>query len=424
MAARAGATMPAPMCGFIGVIGSSAAVHEIYDGLVTIQHRGQDAAGIITYDGDRFHVKKGEGWSATSSRPPTWSACAGDIGVGHVRYPTVGSGGGEDAQPFTVNYPFGIVMAHNGNVANYDALRGELAEEGCGTSIRPATSRWCLNVFAKALADRSRDGFEPRRLPRRGGRVLSPRARRLQRRRLHRRARDVRLPRPVRDQADRDRPQATPDDGGSHAVVSESVVLTTIGYERLETGSSPARRCSSTSRATSNRHQVAPAESSSLRVRVRLLRAARLDHRRTLRSTGAVQHGRSGWRGRSPALDLDRDVVVPVPDSARTAALAMAQELGIPYREALVKNRYVGRTFIMPDEGERRRSVRQQAQHDRRGVPRQARPARRRLDRARQYQPADRPDGSSGRRRQGVLRLDLASARAPLRVRDRHEHPA
>ena len=118
------------MCGFIGVIGSKSAVHEIYDGLIAVQHRGQDAAGIITYDG-RFHVKKGVGLVRDIFSAENMKRLRGEIGVGHVRYPTVGSGGGEDAQPFTVNYPFGIAMAHNGNVANYDDLRGELHLAPC-----------------------------------------------------------------------------------------------------------------------------------------------------------------------------------------------------------------------------------------------------------------------------------------------------
>jgi amidophosphoribosyltransferase len=101
------------MCGFIGVIGADDAVREIYDGLVAVQHRGQDAAGILTYDGGRFHVKKGEGLVRDIFSVSNIERLKGSIGVGHVRYPTVGSGGGEDAQPFTVNFPFGIAMAHN-----------------------------------------------------------------------------------------------------------------------------------------------------------------------------------------------------------------------------------------------------------------------------------------------------------------------
>ena len=146
------------MCGFIGVVGSSDAVREIYDGLLAVQHRGQDAAGIITYDG-KFHIKKGEGLVRDIFSAANFGRLKGDLGVGHVRYPTVGSGGGEDAQPFTVNYPFGIVMAHNGNVANYEALRGELALNGLRHLYSGCDVEVLLNVFADALAREGRGGF-------------------------------------------------------------------------------------------------------------------------------------------------------------------------------------------------------------------------------------------------------------------------
>ncbi len=146
------------MCGFIGVIGSDSAVHEIYDGLLAVQHRGQDAAGIITYDG-RFHIKKGEGLVRDIFSSANMERLQGSLGVGHVRYPTVGSGGGEDAQPFTVNFPFGIVMAHNGNVTNYDDLRGELAKDGLRHLYSACDVEVVLNVFADALAEHSKGGF-------------------------------------------------------------------------------------------------------------------------------------------------------------------------------------------------------------------------------------------------------------------------
>src|SRR5512134_3361733 len=146
------------MCGFIGVIGTDSAVHEIYDGLIAVQHRGQDAAGIITYDG-RFHVKKGEGLVRDIFSADNMKRLRGGIGVGHVRYPTVGSGGGEDAQPFTVNYPFGIVMAHNGNVANYEDLRGELEREHARRLYSACDVEVVLNVFAGALARDAAHGF-------------------------------------------------------------------------------------------------------------------------------------------------------------------------------------------------------------------------------------------------------------------------
>src|SRR6185436_13573855 len=147
------------MCGFIGVIGAEGAVREIYDGLIAIQHRGQDAAGIITYDGERFHLKKGEGLVRDIFTAAHVSRLKGDLALGHVRYPTVGSGGSEDAQPFTVNFPFGIAMAHNGNVANYDELKGDLESGSLRVLYSGCDVEVILNVFAGALAQAAHGSF-------------------------------------------------------------------------------------------------------------------------------------------------------------------------------------------------------------------------------------------------------------------------
>lgn len=344
------------MCGFIGVIGSSAVVHEIYDGLVTIQHRGQDAAGIITYDGDRFHVKKGEGLVRDIFTSANMERLRGDIGVGHVRYPTVGSGGGEDAQPFTVNFPFGIVMAHNGNVANYNELRSELAEAGLRHLYSECDVEVLLNIFAKALADRSGDGFN---LDAYHAAVAE----------CYRRVRGAysvvgyiagygmfafRDPFGIKPIAVGRKQR--PDGGWAHAVVSESVVLDMIGYESLETGE-PGQAIFINLDGDLSRHQVAPANHHPCVFE--FVYFARPD---STIDGASVYRARANMGARLArtfaGLGLEIDVVVPVPDSGRTAALTMAQELGVPYREALVKNRYVGRTFIMPDDGQRRRSIR------------------------------------------------------------------
>ena len=344
------------MCGFIGVIGSPTAVHEIYDGLVTIQHRGQDSAGIISYDGDRFHVKKGDGLVRDIFSHANMERLTGDTGVGHVRYPTVGSGGGEDAQPFRVNFPFGIVMAHNGNVANYESLRGELAKEGLRHLYSACDVEVVLNIFAKALAERSTNGFS---LDAYYGAVAECH-------RLVRGAYSVvgyiaghgmfafRDPFGIKPIAIGRRPT----EGGrdAWAVVSESVVLDTIGYEAVETCASGEGVFIDLD-GNLDRRQISP--SNHHPCVFEFVYFARPD---------STIDGASVYRARESmgkrlahtfaATGLSADVVIPVPDSARTAALTMARELGLPYREALVKNRYVGRTFIMPDEGERRRSVR------------------------------------------------------------------
>jgi len=342
------------MCGFIGVIGSPSAVHEIYDGLVAIQHRGQDSAGIITYDG-RFHIKKGEGLVRDIFSAANIERLQGGLGVGHVRYPTVGGGGGEDAQPFTVNYPYGIVMAHNGNVANYEELREELAHSSMRHLYSGCDVEIVLNVFANALAREGNGGFGLRA--------------------YHEAVRDVfrtvrgaysvvgyiagqgmfafRDPHGIKPIAIGRR---TTDRGTAYAVASESVVLTTLDYQHLPWGG-PGEALFIGLDGAVHREQVADADPHPCVFEY--VYFARPDSYLEGVSVYAARM-RMGEKLAATfrAQGLSADVVIPVPDSARTAALSMAHELGIPFREALVKNRYVGRTFIMPNDGARKRSVR------------------------------------------------------------------
>ncbi|HXV75281.1 MAG TPA: amidophosphoribosyltransferase [Candidatus Polarisedimenticolaceae bacterium] len=342
------------MCGFIGIIGSDSAVHEIYDGLLAVQHRGQDAAGIITYDG-RFHVKKGEGLVRDIFSAENVRRLSGSVGVGHVRYPTVGSGGGEDAQPFTVNYPYGIVMAHNGNVANYEELRGELAVEGLRHLYSACDVEVVLNVFANELAAAGRDGFSI------GAYHAAVRA-------VYRRVRGAysvvgfiaghglfafRDPYGIKPIAVGRRVR---DGKAAYAVASESVVLDTIGYDVLPTRGPGEAMFIDLDGRTHFEQLSQPTHRPCV---FEFVYFARPDTYIEDISVYAarLRMGRRLARGFRDA-GLEADVVIPVPDSACTAALALAQELGLPYREGLVKNRYVGRTFIMPDDGARRSSVR------------------------------------------------------------------
>jgi amidophosphoribosyltransferase len=342
------------MCGFIGVIGSDDAVREIHDGLIAVQHRGQDAAGIITYDG-LFHIKKGEGLVRDIFTTANFTRLTGSLGVGHVRYPTVGSGGGEDAQPFTVNYPFGIVMAHNGNVANYPELRKELVEQGQRHLYSACDVEVLLNVFANALAHEAVDGF-----------TLDA---------YHAAVRHVYEK--VRGAysvvgyiaghgmfAFRDPYGIKPISVGRrrvngkdcHAVASESVVLTTIGYDILPTGSPGSAVFINLDGRFSEERLV---ESKHHPCVFEYVYFARPDSYLEGVSVYKSRLRMGEKMARTIAkMNLDAEVVIPVPDSARTAALALAQTLGLPYREGLVKNRYVGRTFIMPDDNERRKEVR------------------------------------------------------------------
>jgi amidophosphoribosyltransferase len=344
------------MCGFIGVIGAESAVREIYDGLVAVQHRGQDAAGIITYDGARFHIKKGEGLVRDIFSAANIERLKGPLGVGHVRYPTVGSGGGEDAQPFTVNFPFGIVMAHNGNVANYEDLRGELTADGLRHLYSACDVEVVLNVFADALAESGKTGFSLDAYYRAVGEV-------------YRRVRGAysvagfvaghglfafRDPFGIKPIA---MGRKRFGDRTAWAVASESVVLTTNDYDVLP-ADAPGEAVFIDMDGEVHRRQVGEpkhhpcvfeyvyfARPDSYLEGVSVYQA-----RTRMGERLADTFRRAGHRA---------EVVVPVPDSACTAALAMAQALGLPYREGLVKNRYVGRTFIMPNDDARRNSVRQ-----------------------------------------------------------------
>ena len=343
------------MCGFIGVIGSDSAAQEIYDGLLAVQHRGQDAAGIITYDG-RFHIKKGEGLVRDIFSAANFRRLQGTLGVGHVRYPTVGSGGGEDAQPFTVNYPFGIVMAHNGNVANYDDLRGELVQDGLRHLYSACDVEVLLNVFARALAREGRDGF-------------TLEAYHASVREVYARVRGAfsvvgyiaghglfafRDPYGIKPIAvgRKERNGRT-----AWAVASESVVLQTIGYERMPPDA-PGQALFIDLEGNVTQERLA--ESKHHPCVFEYVYFARPD---TYLEGVSVYKARLRMGERLAATfrktGIEVDVVIPVPDSACTAAQGLAQALGLPYREGLVKNRYVGRTFIMPDDGQRKRSVRQ-----------------------------------------------------------------
>lgn len=346
------------MCGFLGLIGTHAPVREVHDGLLAIQHRGQDAAGICTYDGQRFHVRKGAGLVRDVFTPDTMAGVTGSLALGHVRYPTIGSGAIEDAQPFVVTHPFGIAMAHNGNVSNYAEVRERLLRHDRRHLLSQCDVEVILNVFADALARQSAGG------------ALSHEVFRAAVAEVYAQVRGAysvvgfiageglfafRDPHGIKPISFGRRVEK--DGGARYAVASESVVLETLGFE-IVGRPGPGEAVFIRENGEVLWDQVAPAtfrpcifefvyfarpdstldDMSVYRVRERMGRALAA----TIRARGIVA-----------------DVIVPVPESARAAALEMARALEWPYREALVKNRYVGRTFIMPGDDVRRKSVRQ-----------------------------------------------------------------
>ena len=348
------------MCGFIGIYGPEGTdvAAELYEGLLAIQHRGQDAAGITTFT-DQFHMKKGFGMVRDVFNQKNMARLRGNLGIGHVRYPTVGTGTGDDAQPFHLTFPVGIAMAHNGNVTNFQELKQTHFEKS-GTRLNSSCDlEVILFVFANALRERVRPGHivdmddvfhavsEVYRKVRGAYSVV------------------VSLP-DVGLVAFRDPYGIKPivfgerltEKGMSYAVTSESVALDVIGYERtIDVGPGEVIFVGH-DRKLVHRKLVEKQHSPCIFEMVYFARPDSMIDGISVYKTRMRSGIAMGEQWRETGAPLP-DVVIPIPDSSREAALAMANELGVPYREGLVKNRYIGRTFIMPGQAARKKSVRQ-----------------------------------------------------------------
>ncbi len=349
------------MCGVVGIVGRSAVNQQLYDALTMLQHRGQDAAGIVTADDQHMHLRKSTGLVSNVFRQEHMERLRGCLGIGHVRYPTAGaSSSPSEAQPMYVNSPYGIALAHNGNLINAARLKRELFATDLRHINTESDSEILLNVFAHGL--------------RRSGK-LAPGAEDIFAavRRVHERCQGaysaVALVMGLGVVAFRDpfgiRPlvfgRRDSDAGPEYMVASESVALDLLGFE-IE-------------------RDVAPGEAIFIDTEGRLHTEICADD--TLHTPCIFEHvylarpdsiidGISVYKARLrmgeklaerilaryPGGRHDIDVVIPIPDTARTAALPLAYELGVKYREGFVKNRYIARTFIMPGQNERADSVR------------------------------------------------------------------
>ncbi|MEZ5987738.1 MAG: amidophosphoribosyltransferase [Planctomycetota bacterium] len=347
------------MCGFISIYGpdGSQVLTDVLDGLLAIQHRGQDAAGVVTWDGNRFNAKKGLGLVREVFSAKHLDRLQGHMAVGHVRYPTVGKGESVDVQPFWHDFPFGIAMAHNGNVTNFIDLKRDYFPKHGFQLTSDCDLEAVLDVMAKALVDGGKvDDLDVEDVYAAVGEVF----------RVVKGAYSVvgmiagkgmfafRDPFGIKPIVLGERQE---EGGVCYAVASESVVLDVTGFKvvrDLEAGEvlwiGRDRRLQSR-KLTRSPHRPCIFE---------LVYFARpdsiLDHMSVYKTR--MRMGEAIAR-KFEASGLEADVVIPVPESARTAAQAMAQVLGIPCREGLVKSRYIGRTFIMPDDGARKKSVRQ-----------------------------------------------------------------
>jgi len=337
------------MCGIIGIQGMEDVFMKLYDGLLAMQHRGQDAAGAATFHRSSFYLKKGYGLVRDVFDEKHLSRLEGRTGIAHVRYSTFGNGGVEDAQPFMVNHPYGIVMAHNGQVTNYPQLKNELLKVGKRRLNSTCDAEAILNVFADELG--KQDGREIDHIFAAVDNVF---------RRVKGSYSVVCI---IADRgllAFRDphgiRPLIMGKLGGtkSYAVGSESAALDILGYRNKE-DIAPGSAVFIDMEGTVHRKQLqSRTHTPCIFEYVYFARPDSFIDKISVYET-RIRFGRKLAKA---CEGLDVDVVIPVPDSARPAAVSMAFERGIPYKEGLVKNRYIGRTFIMPEQGQRKRSVR------------------------------------------------------------------
>ncbi|MBR9812988.1 amidophosphoribosyltransferase [bacterium] len=347
------------MCGIVGLVASTPVAQDIYDALTVLQHRGQDAAGIITDDGGRLYLRKENGLVRDVFSQDNMIGLLGNMGIGHVRYPTAGCDSSAEAQPFYVNSPFGISLAHNGNLTNSEALKRELFIQDRRHINTESDSEILLNVFAHELLESGKYTID-------GDDIFEAISR------VHARVRGAyaavlmingvgvvgfRDPHGIRPCVFGKRETGA---GTDYAVASESVALDSLGFELIDdlepgeavflpiNGEVQRRLCApGASHATCLFEYVYLARPDSVIDDVYVYKARlRMGHH-------LAEKIKRDW------ADHDIDVVIPIPDTSRTAALQLANELDVPFREGFIKNRYIGRTFIMPGQAQRKKSVRQ-----------------------------------------------------------------
>jgi len=347
------------MCGIVGIVGKSNVNLALYDSLTVLQHRGQDAAGIMTCDGGRVNLRKDNGLVRDVFHTRHMKQLVGNMGIGHVRYPTAGSSGPAQAQPLYVNSPYGIALAHNGNLTNSEDLSGDIFRDDLRHLNTDSDSEVLLNVFAHELQTLGKinpaadDVFEA---------VKG----------VHRRCRGAYAVitmvvghgivgfrdkfgiRPLVWGRKRTRK------GYEHMLASESVALDSQGFTLVRDvapgeaiwididGNVQTRMCASDSRLTPCIFE-----------HVYFARPDSMIDGISVYKSRLRMGEKLAQKIKRERPNHDIDVVIPIPDTSRTAAVELANSLGVKFREGFVKNRYIGRTFIMPGQSQRKKSVKQ-----------------------------------------------------------------
>lgn len=349
------------MCGILGVVAQTPVNQLLYDGLQVLQHRGQDAAGIATIEGNTFHLHKANGLAHDVFRTRNMRALTGNAGIAHVRYPTAGSAvDHNEAQPFYVNSPFGIVLGHNGNLTNTTQLQKELFQDDLRHVNTNSDSEVLLNVLAHELH------VECKHVRLDVQRIFAAVSG------VHRRVKGayavVAIIAGYGLLAFRDPFGIRPlvignnrtEQGTEYLVASESVALDTLGFKFMR-DIAPGEAVFIDFKGNFHSQQCAanPVLNPCIFEYVYLARPDSLIDGISVYETRLNMGEYLADKLERVWPDHDIDVIIPIPDSSRPSALQMANRLGIPFREGFVKNRYIGRTFIMPGQAMRKKSVRQ-----------------------------------------------------------------
>ncbi|MBG22364.1 MAG: amidophosphoribosyltransferase [Idiomarinaceae bacterium] len=346
------------MCGIVGIVGKDPVNQALYDSLTMLQHRGQDAAGIMTVHNDTLRLRKANGLVRDVFHTRHMHRLAGRVGIGHVRYPTAGSSSSAEAQPFYVNSPFGIAMAHNGNLTNAQEIQEQLFAKARRHINTTSDSEILLNIFAHEL-------YQQQSLELTADDVFATVSR------VHRQIRGAyavvamiigfgivafRDPWGIRPLVLGKR--ETPN-GNEYIVASESVAIDGTGfkYERdiepgeavyiTEDGELYSRQCADN-----------PQHCPCIFEYVYFARPDSFIDKISVYASRVNMGRKLGEKIKRDYAHLDIDVVIPIPETSCDIALEMANILDLPYRQGFVKNRYIGRTFIMPGQTQRRKSVR------------------------------------------------------------------
>ena len=349
------------MCGIVGIVAKNQVNQLLYDGLLVLQHRGQDAAGIVTADGPNFRTHKGPGMVRDVFRTRNMRVLTGTAGIAHTRYPTAGSAWSiAEAQPFYVNSPFGIVLGHNGNLTNTEQLKNDLFRQDLRHVNTNSDSEVLLNVLAHELQDSATNyKLDPATI----FTAVSG---------VYRRCRGayavVAMIAGYGVLAFRDpygiRPlifgRADTEQGYEYMVASESVALDSLGFEVVrdvapgeaifidQDGNFFSRQCAPTASLNPCIFEF-----------VYLARPDSVIDGISVYETRLRMGESLAEKIKRQYRHLDIDVVIPIPDSSRPAAMELSKQLNLSYREGFIKNRYIGRTFIMPGQAIRRKSVQQ-----------------------------------------------------------------